>query len=114
VKVELLYFDDCPNHEAVFRSLRRALDRAGVSVDIECRRVISVEDAQRWRFLGSPTVRIDGEDVDPSAAGRSDYGLSCRVYRSAEQTFGTLPEGWIAAAIQHARSTVPVLSKEKQ
>ena len=114
MKVELLYFDGCPNHVAVLRSLRRALEHAGVEVDVECRRVISFEDAQRERFLGSPTVRIDGRDVDPSAAKRREYGLSCRVYRSAEGRLGTPPEGWIAAAIQRARSSDSILSKEER
>lgn len=103
MKVELLYFDGCPNHEAAEQSLRQTLERAGVDVAVERRRVTSFAAAERERFLGSPTIRIDGHDVDPTAAERHDYGLSCRVYRSAEGALPTPPEGWIAAAIQRAR-----------
>ena len=40
------------------------------------------EAAQRLRFLGSPTIRVGGRDVDPYTEERSDYGLSCRVFRT--------------------------------
>ena len=39
----------------------------------------SDEQAQHERFLGSPTVRVGGVDVDPDAEGRLDYGLTCRA-----------------------------------
>ncbi len=41
------------------------------------------DDARRLRFLGSPTVRVDCRDIDPSAAARTDYGFSCRMYGSS-------------------------------
>ena len=55
--------------------------------------------AERERFLGSPTVRIDGQDVDPGAAQRSDFGLKCRLYRSDAGTSGLPPDAWFRAAL---------------
>jgi hypothetical protein len=101
VTVELLYFDGCPNHEALLPHLRELLERADVPACIELRRV---EDAERERFLGSPTVRIDGHDVDPAAAQREDFGIKCRLYATDEGLRGTPPDAWILAALGRTRS----------
>jgi hypothetical protein len=103
MKVELLYFDGCPGYESLLLRLRALLEREGIEDDVELRRVESVEAAELERFLGSPTVRIDRVDVDPSAATRSDFGLQCRLYRSDDYTSGAPPEEWIVEAL-HAAS----------
>lgn len=97
--VEVLYFDGCPNHEALVPRLRELLDRAGVDAEVALRRIGSERDAQRLRFLGSPTVRIEGRDIDPDAAARDDHGLKCRLYRTANGLAGLPPETLILAAI---------------
>ena len=97
--IELLYFDGCPNHEPVSARLPQLLERAGVATEIEFRRVESDADAQRLRFLGSPTVRIDGRDVEPGADERDDFGLKCRLYRSAAGLRGEPLDEWILAAL---------------
>ena len=74
--------------------------REGVDDEVELRPVESLEAAERARFLGSPTVRVDGKDIDPGAGDRSDYGLKCRLYRSGEETSGLPPEEWIVEAIR--------------
>jgi hypothetical protein len=99
VTVEVLYFDGCPNHEAYLPRLRGLLDVAGVQARIELRRIESVEAAERERFLGSPTVRVDGHDVDPAAAQRDDYGLKCRLYASDDGLRGTPPDAWVLNAL---------------
>jgi hypothetical protein len=103
MRVELLYFDGCPNHEAVLLDLREALAAAGVDSQVELVRIQDVDEAARRRFLGSPTVRIDGEDVDPMAAERRDFGLKCRLFATADGLRGTPPEAWIRGAIERAR-----------
>ena len=100
--VEVLYVDGCPNHEALLARLRELLARAGAATRIELRRVESAQDAERRRFLGSPTVRIDGRDVEPGAEHRTDHGLKCRLYRTGEGVRGTPPDAWILDAIDAA------------
>ena len=58
MKIELLYFDGCPNYEALVPRLRAILEREGIETDVELRRVDTQEQAARLGFLGSPTVRI--------------------------------------------------------
>ena len=102
MKVELLYFDGCQSHERLLPQLEQLVRDAGVK-QVELRRVESAEAAEAERFLGSPTVRVDGEDVEPGAGGRTDYGLKCRLYRSEEGASGVPPDEWIRAALERAR-----------
>jgi len=95
VTIEILYFDGCPNHERLLEHLPRLLERAGVDAEIALHKVLDDEHAQRERFLGSPTIRIDGRDIDPGAAQREDYGLKCRIYRTPGGLTGLPPDEWI-------------------
>jgi len=104
MKIELLYFDGCPSHEALLPTLRALLADEGIETEVELRRVESVEAAERERFLGSPTVRVNGDDIDPDAAARTDFGLKCRLYRSNEGTSGLPPERWVLSAIRRAHT----------
>jgi hypothetical protein len=99
VKVELLYFDGCPSYERLLPRLARLLDHAGIDAEPELRQVESPEAAERERFLGSPTVRVDGRDVEPGAEQRRDFGLKCRLYRSPAGLSGEPPDEWIMAAL---------------
>jgi hypothetical protein len=80
MKIELLYFDGCPSHEAFLPRLGALIAHAGiVDAEVRERRVESDAGAQRERFLGSPTLRVDGRDVDPGAGERTDFGMRCRA-----------------------------------
>ena len=97
--IEVLYFDGCPNHEALLPHLHELLATVGVHATIALRRVETIEDAERERFLGSPTVRVDGRDVDPGSDARDDYGMKCRLYATDEGIRGTPPDAWILNAL---------------
>jgi hypothetical protein len=103
MRIELLYFDGCPNYEALLPRLRELLAQAGADAGVELRRVESDADAQRERFLGSPTLRVDGVDVEPGACGRTDYGVKCRLYRVAEGLRGAPPDDWVLDALRRRR-----------
>lgn len=98
--VELLIFDGCPNVDATVERARDAIREAQVCADL---RIVSVENDDQARnllFLGSPTVRVDGIDVDPSTESRSDYGLQCRVYNVSGRLENVPPSDWIVAALR--------------
>lgn len=102
--VEVLYFDGCPSHERLLPRLRQMVASAGGDPDeIVLRRIETVDEAEQARFLGSPTVRIDGRDVDPTAAHREDYGLKCRLYRDGEHQSALPPERWLRDALAGRR-----------
>lgn len=102
VRIELLYFAGCPGYAELRERLLRLLERASVDAEIVERRIDSERAARRERFLGSPTLRIDGSDVEADASDRQDYGLKCRLYETAHGLQRTPPDAWIAATIRAA------------
>ena len=99
-RVEVLAFDGCPNVELALERARVAVANTRVLAAVRLVRVESDEDARRLRFLGSPTVRVDGSDVEPAARDRDDFGLQCRVYSIAGSLHGAPPSEWIASALR--------------
>ena len=97
--VELLYFAGCPNHDAFLPHLRHLLDRSRPGL-VRLVEVTDDADAQRLRFLGSPSVRVDGGDVEPGADERTGFGLQCRVYRTPDGLAGAPPDAWILTALR--------------
>jgi hypothetical protein len=99
VRIEVLYFDGCPSHEALLPRLRGLLAREGIVTEIELRAITDDQAAQRECFLGSPTIRVNGRDVEPDAERRTDFGMKCRLYPSAGGVSGQPPQEWLRAAI---------------
>lgn len=80
LQVEVLYFKGCPNHGPAVEQVRQALKAEDAAASIS---EIEVEDAamaQETGFLGSPTVRVNGVDVEESARGAQGVGFGCRTY----------------------------------
>jgi hypothetical protein len=102
MKLEVLYVDGCPSHEALMARLRVLMAQAGVDARMELTHVESVEAAEREHFLGSPTLRVNGQDVDPTAGERTDFGLNCRLYRSPDGVRGSVPDDFVVAALTRA------------
>jgi hypothetical protein len=98
--VEILYFDGCPNHEAARALVERVSSEVGLEPELRLLSVADEEAARRLRFLGSPTIRVAGRDVDPQAAERDEYVLSCRVYRTETGFAGQPEERWVRDALQ--------------
>jgi hypothetical protein len=99
MKVELLYFEGCPSYERLRPRLEALVNEHAPGAELDLRLIDSERQAEQESFLGSPTVRVDGRDVDPSAAGRRDFGLKCRLYRTGDHQSSTPPEQWVAAAL---------------
>ena len=98
--VEVLYFDGCPNAQVAADHARAAVARAGTPADVRLVRIEGDDDAIRHRFLGSPTIRVEGVDVDGSARARTDFGLQCRVYWVDGKLAGAPPVSSIEAALR--------------
>jgi hypothetical protein len=104
-RVEILYFDGCPNHEPALALAERVDRELGTNADVRLVRVPDQATAERVRFLGSPTIRVDGIDVDPHAEERTEYALSCRVFATEHGPAGQPDERWIRSAL--ARVATP-------
>jgi hypothetical protein len=80
VKIEFLFWEECPSHPEALALLQDVLDERRIGDPIEVREVTTHEEAVALSFPGSPTIRVDGRDIDPAGADWPP-GLSCRVYR---------------------------------
>lgn len=95
MNAELVYVDACLPHPALPPRLRElGEDR----VDVELESVASPEVAEAERSLGSPTVRVNGENVDSGAGGEVDYAMQCRLYRT--DAGQAPPDAWIRRALE--------------
>jgi len=97
-RVEILYLDGCPNHEAARALVERVAGELGLEPEIELVRVPDPGAASELRFLGSPSVRVNGRDVEPGAEERRDFVFSCRVYRGEPEVVAQPDPGWIREA----------------
>jgi hypothetical protein len=90
LKIDFLYYEDCPSHAAGLARLRQVMEEEGIQAEVEITKIETDEQAQAFRFVGSPTLRINGRDIDPLPAG-AHYALTCRVYRWEDGRFSPLP-----------------------
>lgn len=90
MKIEILYFDGCPNHKPALELVRQVLRELALSAEVLEVNVPDAATAELARFLGSPSIRIDGMDVEPAARTAREYALSCRTY-TTEGRIGGLP-----------------------
>lgn len=90
-KVEVLYFAGCPNYMATVQLVHDALLSEGLTAPVELVAVETQEVAERERFYGSPTVRINGRDVAPPTDVQARPALACRVYRGSDGRLAPAP-----------------------
>jgi hypothetical protein len=98
--VEILYLEGCPHARPAVEMVRAVIAETGASADVREVCVATEADAVRLRFLGSPTVRVDGRDVAPDATGREDFGLQCRVHAIGDKFDGLPAAAWIRDALR--------------
>ncbi|MEE8120871.1 MAG: hypothetical protein V3T55_05050 [Anaerolineales bacterium] len=80
--IDLFYFDGCPSWRNALTELELALKSLGLSRVIKLVHIVTDADARVNRFVGSPTIRIDGEDLFP--VDHTDFALGCRLYTTPE------------------------------
>lgn len=102
LEVELLYFAGCPNHREALDVLERVAAEVGAEIEIRRVEVTTAEAAVELRFLGSPTIRVNGRDVEPGADERDAFVLACRVYRTESGLAGQPSADWVRAALTRA------------
>jgi hypothetical protein len=102
LRVTFLFFDGCPSHGETLERLRRVLAEEGAQSDIEVVKVETQEQAERWQFVGSPTIRIDDQDIAPVPDG-GPYRLTCRTFVTENGRLSPLPpEAMIRRAVREA------------
>jgi hypothetical protein len=102
MKIELLWFEGCPNHEAAEALLRTTMTEMGLDAAIHRIEVPDEATGIVVGFPGSPTIRIDGEDIEPGFQACDDCTPRCRVYATNEGLRGVPEAAWLRAALEKA------------
>jgi hypothetical protein len=90
VTIEFLYWEGCPSHPEARELLEEVVREQGLDVEIRMIHVGTRDEATELGFPGSPTIRVDGQDVDPTGAGNPP-SLSCRIYRFPDGRVSPIP-----------------------
>jgi hypothetical protein len=90
-QVELLFWAGCPSHPRALEQLRAAMAEAGLDPEqVQLRELRTDGEATDERCVGSPTIRIEGVDVQEP--GDEPAALTCRVYRRRDGRISPLPD----------------------
>lgn len=98
MKIEILYFEGCPNHEPTVQRVRQIVDVLSVEATVTLRQVEASDDLAALGFCGSPTVLVNGQDIDPAQRDGATYGFGCRTFDGQ----GVPGDAMIEAAVREA------------
>ncbi len=90
-QIDFLYWEGCPSHPEALKRLKEVLAELGLDAPVEMIEVVGDDEAQRLRFPGSPTIRVNGRDVDPAGAAQMGTALTCRIYRLEDGRISPVP-----------------------
>src|SRR5215212_9964446 len=106
MQVSFLYYEECPSHGHALERLREVMAEEDTPGELEVIKVETEDQARQLRFVGSPTIRVDGQDIDPPSDPR--YALTCRGYRLEDDRISPLPsKGMIWRALRSPAKNSP-------
>jgi hypothetical protein len=97
MRVEVFYIGGCPNHKPAVERVKKVLKQERAAVELIEIEIHDETEAKKMEFFGSPTIRVNGLDVDPKSGARTATGMACRYY-----TGGLPSEDMICAALREA------------
>jgi hypothetical protein len=104
IEIDFLYWSECPSHSEAWDALQRLLAEIGVSATVNRRVIQTDEEAAQVCFIGSPTIRVSGHDVDPQTPIDAPARLTCRLYFREDGRPSAIPtETMLRNALELAR-----------
>ena len=100
--IEVLYVEGCPNYRGTLELVERVRAELGIDAELRTTLIRDQVAADRARFPGSPTVRVDDRDVEPGGEPPGEYTLACRLYRLEHRFAGQPEERWVREALLRA------------
>lgn len=101
MNIVLFRNEGCHIWQTAEKALQEALNEAGLPQEHEIVVVKNSEEAQKYRFFGSPQITIDGIDIDPGAAKATQFQVQgCRFYLWKSKMFEYPPTELILEALK--------------
>jgi len=102
--IELLTTSHCPHRQAALALVQRVCGLLDGQAEIRVIQVPDQQAAEQAHFLGSPTIRVNGRDIEPGAEWNNEYVCGCRLYQGRHSLRGLPEEAWLRQALQNAHS----------
>lgn len=90
MRIDFLFWRECPSHPEARALLREVIEERNVEADLVEHEVLTQGEAEELAFPGSPTIRVDGRDIDPGGAGARP-SLTCRIYHLPDGRSSPVP-----------------------
>lgn len=100
--IDLLYYWDCPHYEEAAQAVKEVLEEEGVEATVNMVKVAKGGEAQAFGFIGSPTILINGHDIEPGMDHTTPFQGHCRVYLYKEEMFEVPPKEMIREALKRS------------
>jgi hypothetical protein len=97
--IEVLHVRDCPHHAGALALVERVRAELGIDAELHSSLIGDQAAAERARFPGSPTIRVDGRDIEPGSEPPSEISVACRLYRLEHRLAGQPAEQWVRDAL---------------
>jgi len=75
IEIECLFAPGCSSRDDTVALVEKVVGEQGLTAAIREIVIVSPEEAIKFRFLGSPSLRVNGRDIEPGANERSDFGM---------------------------------------
>lgn len=111
MRIDLLYFEGCPGWQTAHQNLKTALSAEGITAEIRLLKIDDPATAELWRFPGSPSIRVDGEDW--WRLEREHYEFSCRLYETPQGRLASPTVEMLRERLQELRAAVLAFIKNK-
>ena len=103
-QVEVLVTPDCPHRDAAIALSRRVCERWDGRAEVRVVQVADQPAAEQARFLGSPSIRVNGRDIEPGAEWNLEFVHGCRLYQGAHSLQALPEEDWLRQALDNAEA----------
>ena len=101
LRIDFLYWRECPSHSRAWQRLHDVLGSMSLRAEVHRIEVKTEAEAEGYQFPGSPTLRINGRDIDSAGAREQPFGLTCRIYHDRAGGVTPLPsEALIREALE--------------
>jgi hypothetical protein len=111
--IRFMYWEECLSHEEALQRLRHVMAAEGIETPVNIVKVETWEQAEQWQFIGSPTILVNGKDIQPPPPG-AYYALTCRTYYLENGRASPLPSlEMIRRALSAGRTDVDVVVRDR-
>jgi hypothetical protein len=100
--IEVLHVQDCPNYPRALALVQRVRAEEGIDAELRSTLITDQAAAEQACFLGSPTIRVNGRDIEPGAACNFEFVHGCRLYQSAHSLRALPEQDWLRQALRNA------------